>query len=388
MMKHFLLTLPFLFLAYIPSWTLFAQDVDIQKVAYNILEGSYSNLNSSLPYDFGNMALLKTSMNGQIVNYYYSCKDDVLYSDIISNKVLFKERLLKMMTQTYNMEFTFMLCIDAKISIVYHFWNNSGDETTITYSLSDLKDFIGHEITAATRSDVLKEWLPVAFSAAAGQTSMAYQGMTDNTIMFSLLCDDIDVNYMNGDSMESIVKDHFYEKSPSVIFDLLCIYTGKGESLTVIDSKTDAQKTGKISFLKLCEVYNSAEKGVSIYDYVDEAPEEEDVPIPYQLVEVKPTFSGGDLSQFSKWVDGQLVYPDQAKKNGIEGRVTLQFTVNVDGSLTDVKVLRGVHPSLDAEAVRVVESSPLWTPGIQHGKYAKVAYTFPVIFALTKGRSR
>ncbi len=68
--------------------------------------------------------------------------------------------------------------------------------------------------------------------------------------------------------------------------------------------------------------------------------------------------------------------------------MVLRFTVKVDGSVTNVKVTRSVHPSLDAEAVRVVESSPLWTPGVQQGEYVKVTYTFPVIFALTKGRSR
>ena len=81
-------------------------------------------------------------------------------------------------------------------------------------------------------------------------------------------------------------------------------------------------------------------------------------------------------------MNSNLVYPEIAKENGVQGRVTLQFTVNVDGSVTNVKVLRGVDSSLDKEAVRVVSNSPKWTPGKQRDRAVKVTYTFPVIFQL------
>jgi len=100
------------------------------------------------------------------------------------------------------------------------------------------------------------------------------------------------------------------------------------------------------------------------------------------LVEEKPTFMGGDANTFSKWVNGKLVYPEIAKENGVQGRVTLQFTVNVDGSVSNVVVLRGVDSSLDKEAVRIVSSSPKWKPGKQRERPVKVTYTFPVIFQL------
>ena len=108
---------------------------------------------------------------------------------------------------------------------------------------------------------------------------------------------------------------------------------------------------------------------------------EEDA-IPFQLVEEKPSFLGGDANQFAKWVNQRLVYPEIAKENGVQGRVTLQFTVEKDGRITNVKVLRGVDPSLDKEAVRVVSSSPKWTPGKQRDRAVPVTYTFPVIFQL------
>ena len=128
---------------------------------------------------------------------------------------------------------------------------------------------------------------------------------------------------------------------------------------------------------------DDASLGVEIMDYVEveeEVVEEE--AIPFQLVEEKPSFQGGDANQFSKWVNQRLVYPEIAKENGVQGRVTHQFTVEKDGSVTKVKVLRGVDPSLDKEAVRVVSQSPKWKPGKQRDRAVPVTYTFPVIFQL------
>ena len=129
---------------------------------------------------------------------------------------------------------------------------------------------------------------------------------------------------------------------------------------------------------------DSEDLGVDMNDYGYEVGEEsvEEEAIPFALVEQKPMFQGGDANAFSKWVNTHLAYPDIAKENGIQGRVTLQFTVNTDGSVSGVKVLRGVDPSLDKEAVRVVSSSPKWTPGKQRDRPVKVTYTFPVIFQL------
>ena len=129
---------------------------------------------------------------------------------------------------------------------------------------------------------------------------------------------------------------------------------------------------------------DDASLGVEILDYVEEVTEEvvEEEAIPFQLVEEKPSFNGGDANEFSKWVNSKLQYPEIAKENGVQGRVTLQFTVNPDGSVSNVKVLRGVDSSLDKEAVRVVSMSPKWKPGKQRDRAVKVTYTFPVIFQL------
>lgn len=124
--------------------------------------------------------------------------------------------------------------------------------------------------------------------------------------------------------------------------------------------------------------------GVEIREYVqgrqEEVVEEED--IPFVMVEEKPKFMKGDENTFTKWVAERLVYPEIAKENSVQGRVILQFRVNTDGSVSNVTVVRGVDPSLDKEAVRVVSSSPKWEPGRQRNKPVRVVYTFPVIFQL------
>ena len=102
--------------------------------------------------------------------------------------------------------------------------------------------------------------------------------------------------------------------------------------------------------------------------------------LPYNQVEVKPTFQGSDAGEFAKWVHENLKYPQTAKDADVQGRVVAQFVVGSDGKVGDVKVLRGVHPDLDAEVVRVISSSPDWTPGYVKGEPVKVTYTFPVVF--------
>lgn len=103
----------------------------------------------------------------------------------------------------------------------------------------------------------------------------------------------------------------------------------------------------------------------------------------YELLEVKPKFQGGDaMSTFPQWISEHLVYPKEAIDNGVMGRVMVEFTVRADGSVSNVKVLRGVDPSLDQEALRVVRSSPRWTPGEHDGKQIDFTFQVPVIFQL------
>ena len=95
-----------------------------------------------------------------------------------------------------------------------------------------------------------------------------------------------------------------------------------------------------------------------------------------------PTFKGKDTRAFSEWVTAHLKYPKDAKAAHIDGTVKVKFVVGSNGGVQEVEVLEGVYPSLDAEAVRVIKSSPKWKPGIKNGKPCRVTYTLPVIFSI------
>ncbi len=106
--------------------------------------------------------------------------------------------------------------------------------------------------------------------------------------------------------------------------------------------------------------------------------------VPFAWVEEKPKFGDGTEADFQKWVYSQIKYPAEAVEKNIQGRVTLQYTVGKDGNVKDVKVLRGVDPILDNEAVRVVSSSPVWTPAKYKGKLVDVMFILPITFQFKK----
>ncbi len=100
------------------------------------------------------------------------------------------------------------------------------------------------------------------------------------------------------------------------------------------------------------------------------------------IVEDMPDFQGGGQDAFRKYIAENLRYPQAAAENGIEGRVFVQFTVMSDGTVENATIVRGIDPTLDREALRVVMSSPRWTPGRQRGQPVNVAFTFPINFVL------
>lgn len=109
-----------------------------------------------------------------------------------------------------------------------------------------------------------------------------------------------------------------------------------------------------------------------------EKPVEEKV---FDVVEQMPQFPGGDAALF-EYLSTHIKYPTIAEDNGVQGRVIVTFVVERDGSITDVKVVKSVDPSLDKEASRVVAGMPKWIPGKQNGSAVRVKYTVPVTFRL------
>lgn len=101
----------------------------------------------------------------------------------------------------------------------------------------------------------------------------------------------------------------------------------------------------------------------------------------FTVVEQMPMYPGGDAALMG-YLHDNIKYPTVAAENGVQGRVVVGFVVERDGSITDVNILRGVDPSLDREAMRVVKSMPRWNPGKQNGSAVRVKYQVPVSFRL------
>ncbi len=146
--------------------------------------------------------------------------------------------------------------------------------------------------------------------------------------------------------------------------------------------KSQEELTESKVTISIADVQGTDEEGgVLVEDLkqvVTEAPVEEEV---FDMVEQAPQFPGGP-AELMAWLGKNIRYPVIAQENGIQGRVICQFVVGSDGSVRDVKVMRGVDPSLDKEAIRVIQSMPKWIPGRQNGKAVSVRYTLPVTFKL------
>ena len=100
------------------------------------------------------------------------------------------------------------------------------------------------------------------------------------------------------------------------------------------------------------------------------------------IVEVMPAFKGGDINKFREWVMRRTNYPQAAVDNRIQGKVYLTFIVETDGAVSNVTVVKGVDPLIDKEAVRTIQSSPKWSPGLQRGQAVRVRCSMALNFAL------
>ena len=108
-----------------------------------------------------------------------------------------------------------------------------------------------------------------------------------------------------------------------------------------------------------------------------------DEPEPPKIIVDEPAmFEGGDLKTFRNWVQSNVIYPPSAIEAGIQGTVYLSFIINLKGNLTDIKIQRGVHPSINDETIRVLYSSPQWKPARLNGRVVRQIYNMPVKFEL------
>ena len=187
---------------------------------------------------------------------------------------------------------------------------------------------------------------------------------------------------------------------PVAAVAVVAFATPKAESLSnVIESESEALVSRVVPAVKAQAATPASavaelpvQRAESVAREAEAQPEagapEAIVPVPdgevYDVTEQAPEFPGGQAA-FMKWLSDNIKYPAEAAKNGIEGRVIVQFVIGSDGTVSDAVVRRSVDPLLDAEALRVINAMPAWTPGKQDGKPVAVRYTIPVTFRSDKG---
>ncbi|MFA9391644.1 MAG: energy transducer TonB [Prolixibacteraceae bacterium] len=147
------------------------------------------------------------------------------------------------------------------------------------------------------------------------------------------------------------------------------------EVLTIIDD--DVELDEEFEFESTEADDNTLINAVPVIEE-DTGEEENEV---FIIVEDMPEFPGGELA-LRKWIGSNIKYPVIAAENGIQGKVYVTFVVDKDGSISNARIARGVDPSIDQEALRVVNNLPKWKPGKQRGKPVRVSYTVPINFQL------
>ena len=152
------------------------------------------------------------------------------------------------------------------------------------------------------------------------------------------------------------------------------------EVLNVVEDDVEVENTDLLS-----SEDNQAEAQTQTYvpPVVKVEEEEESSQQIFMVVEEMPEFPGGQAALMS-FIAKSIKYPVVAQENGIQGRVTCSFVENKDGSIVDAEVIRGIDPSLDKEALRVINTMPKWKPGKQRGKPVRVKFTVPINFRLNQ----
>ena len=189
--------------------------------------------------------------------------------------------------------------------------------------------------------------------------AVIYKGDFNNHKQNSIIERETDISYSNKGSFTP-------KQSGSYILSLENLSSKRTSVLMVVTSTDDKNVITEWAEKK------EPEKDMQIINNEDEV---------FLVVEQMPSFGNID-NDFRTWVASNLKYPKEAADKGIQGRVYVQFIVAKDGSVKSPKVIRGANPLLDAEAMRIMNLSPKWNPGMQKGKPVNVSYTFPITFTL------
>ena len=416
------------------SFSAVAQQVDRKTLADHLLSLSYGTI--ELPLDYGSSVLKDVYLTEDAIEYVLVCKTEAIYNYCLLNYGDLKANqrtTFEQMSQSDELLSLIML-IDSEKNIKYNYYSPNGAKVlSVTFSNSDLLSCLKVKaVSPALREEAIRMHLS-KIQALSPEYGFFSESINKKTISYTHRVDD---TFEKGFkyNLRAVALEQLIYGKPDSVFPIYSLYLNKGYKYTLIDRNNKKLKS-EISYKELAFMYSYAmeEQQKLLQEYAareamaaqaakeaegsDVANDEEGVP--FQLIDKKPLFQGGDSNEFSRWVNERLVYPDVAKEYGVQGRVTLQFTVEKDGRVSRVKVLRGLAGSnseeelerlykelknatteqdinlikenigklkgkmaLDKEAVRVVSMSPKWLPGMLNDKPVPVTYTFPVIFQL------
>uniref|UniRef100_UPI00402574B5 energy transducer TonB n=1 Tax=Candidatus Cryptobacteroides bacterium TaxID=3085639 RepID=UPI00402574B5 len=285
-----------------------------------------------------------------------------------------------------------LLCIDSGRNIIYRFRNKAKDEyKDVNISVEELKELLGiSEVTMSLRRTAFSKSLKIMDSPF--EIFSDHCALTTNMDMkYSEVPDDI---MISDEDFQSMLLKEITSNMDNSIIPIIALYLeldleeifkdieGKSKSFYVTYSQLVRlfhKSTEKVDITKVSSPFPPELKDIDLSNLGDYDGE---YPIPFQLVDTKPQFEGGGVENFQKWISERIIYSPIAKAKGISGRVTLSVIIDKKGNVGNVKVLRGVIPVLDEEAVRVVKTSPKWTPGYLNGKAVNVNYTIPVTYTL------
>lgn len=151
----------------------------------------------------------------------------------------------------------------------------------------------------------------------------------------------------------------------------------------IVDSVLPLEETHITNdeFLNQSESDNIEVSGLGTGEDILSGQEGEPTDEPFFMVEVMPSFKGGDVNKFRDWIQKRTNYPRIAIDNKIEGRVFLTFIIETDGAVSNVTIIKGVDPLIDNEAVKAIQASPKWSPGLQRGQPVRVRYSMSLLFA-------
>lgn len=383
-----------IFLLILTSLPVSAQDR--KYAAREILSLSISAANEAFPLESEWCTIEGVELDGDYCLYHAVVKDRSTFNAYRSDPSVITRNLALSFKNNIQASLSMLvLGIDSGTGLRYEYYSpDRNDYFTVTLTTEDFSSMLDGHVTDAMREEIAFR----SFNELKDMLGYSFTGSEDDRLKFECLMED------NGDWDTYDIDEYFIDGMTTAylrndnearIFPLYCLYLEKGEELTGVNRETGQTKTGFIPYGQLREVFATyrdvsmisdrrEDYGLTDDDYDGQGIRtmlSDTARIPFELV-TPPKFRGGDANKFAEWVNSQLMYPENAKENGIQGRVTLSFTVTKKGDVQDVKILHGVTPSLDAEALRVVRKSPRWKPGEKDGQKVDVTYTFPVIFQL------